>query len=275
MKLSQESLKRICQEIFDGASMEQASLAVGCSRRLIYQLIEHSREARANDENISGTTDHILTLANGMKPQWREIHPTVYHFSWRGELSWFDLHMARARDPYQKDPQFADMTDDEMLALYGTVDRYLRDPETGERIPIGVEPEPPMADIQDLRALAHAEPTREKQRPNAPVEIYRASDRPSDPPERVSKAPPEKSIAQREREHPRRWDQEVPPLHTPKPPRPSYARPAPLDDYDPTGEREPPDTMRAHAVPQVRYSRAQVRHDGPLALRDAQGRPIG
>jgi hypothetical protein len=81
MKFDQPTLKRICQEIFDGASMEQASLAVGCSRRWIYQQIEKSREARANDENISGTTDHILTMRNGKRPQWREIHKTVYHFS--------------------------------------------------------------------------------------------------------------------------------------------------------------------------------------------------
>lgn len=254
--------------------MEQASLAVGCSRRWIYQQIEKSREARANDENISGTTDHILTMRNGKRPQWREIHKTVYHFFWFGEWGWFDEHMARARDPYQKDPQYADMTDDEMLALYGTVDRYLHDPETGDRIPIGEEPEPPMADIQDLRSLAHAEPAREKQRPTAPIEIFRASDRPSDPPERITKAPPEKSVAQREREHPRRWDQEVlPPLHAP--PRPSYARPAPVDTYSPTGTGMPPDTMRADAVPQVRYSRASVRHDGPLAVRGPDGKPLG
>lgn len=268
MKLSQESLKRICQEIFDGASMEQAAKAVGCSRRLIYQLIEHSREARANDENISGTTDHILTLRNGMRPRWTEIHHTVYHFMWRGELSWFDLHMARARDPYQKDPQYADMDDSEMLALYGTADRYLRD-ENGGRIPIGEEPTPDMGDIVDLRERLKVPP--QNPHPNYPVEIARADLRRDDPPERITKAPPEKSVAQREREHVRRWDQEVPPLHPA--PRPSYARPAPLDTYSPDGQGMPPDTMR-QTIATRSYSRAEIRRDGPMAVRGPDGRPI-
>ena len=128
-----------------------------------------------------------------------------------------------------------------------------------------------MDDIAAERDAACEWQMKEKQKPEGPVTIYRPTGNPSDPPERLTGHPVEKSVAERERSHPRRWDQEVPPLHAP--PRPSYARPAPLDSYSPTGTGMPPDAMRATAVTQS-VSRASVRHYGPMALRDASGNPI-
>ena len=126
MKLDQQSLKAICDCVAAGDSMDGAAKIVGCSRRLIYQLIEHSREARTNDENISGTVTHTLLLSSGNRPSYTEVIPSVYFFRWRDELSWFDLHILRARNPWQVDRSLDDC-DDETLAALGYEDRYLRD----------------------------------------------------------------------------------------------------------------------------------------------------
>lgn len=271
MKLDSPTLALICDLISQGESFDGAAKICACSRRSIYNYIDNSRRARAGDENISGTVTHKLILRNN-HPQYTEIIPSVYFFRWKGELSWFDLHIQKAlalRDPFEKNPECADMSDAEMLSLgYALEERYLHDDE-GNRIPIGEEPEPPMGDIQDLRAMAHAEPTREKQRPTHPIEIFRGS-RPNDPPERIGGAKPDnRTQVEREQQHPRAapegWS--GPPLHAP--PRPSYARPAPLDTYDPTGAREPPTDMRSTTATRT-VQRSEIYKHGPLRVWDGK-----
>jgi len=273
LKLDQPTLALICDLISQGESFDGAAKICGCTRRSIYNYIDNSRRAQATDDLVIGEVAVTETLALP-KYSHNVTHTTKraifspYYIRWRGQTGWFHDFIQQAKSPWKIDPETRDCTDAELEAL-GYRDRYLRN-EAGEKIPWDEPPEA-MADIDDLRSLAHAEPAREKQRPTHPVEIMRASDRPSDPIERVTALPVEKSVAQREREHPRRWDQEIPPLHTS--PRPSYARPTPLDSYSATGAGEPPDIGRITVATQS-YSRAEVLKHGPLSLRDAQGRPL-
>jgi len=269
VKLDQQSLALIVDLIAQGESFDGAAKICGCTRRSIYNYIENSRRAQAADALIVGkeTTTETLELPkynHTVSVTTTESKFTPYYIPERG---WFHDLILQAKSPWQIDPSTRDLNDQELMAL-GYRDRFLRD-ENGDRIPVAAEQPPPMDDIAAERAAAREWQAKEKHKPEGRVEIFRPTGNPSDPQERVTARPPEKSVAQREREHPRRWDQEVPPLHTPPPRRPSYARP--LDSYDPTGARELPDTMRQTVVTET-VLRSAIRHDGPLTVHDGRSR---
>jgi hypothetical protein len=256
MKLDRESLCLILETVWRGDSMEAASTLVGCSRRLIYQMIDHSRDTMKADQptdKVDIPTPHVTP------PRW-----TPYYFTWRGEASWFHLHMLRARDPYLKDDSLADLSDEE-LDVFGYRDRYIRD-ENGDRIRIGEgaeEPEPDRSDIRQLEELARAAP--KNPRPiGAPVTVY-GRER-NDPVEHVTGLPPEVSQRDRERALPRAHvsiNSDLKP-QTPRPP--PWEKPLPLDRAG-KGQDEPPDTMRA-TVSTRSYSHAERVHHGVLQVHD-------
>lgn len=251
VKLDTESLMAVCDCLANGDSMEGAAQIVGCSRRLLYNLIEHSREALAADRPVSGET----TLTTEAK--W-----TPYHFRWRGESGWFHEHVLRARSPWQIDKSLNDCTDEELAAL-GIEDRYLRD-ENGRKIPLGEEPEPDMGDIVELREAAKVVP--KNPRPlGAPVEIMRADNR-NDPVERVTARPPEKTAAEIERSHPRAHLSVNADLKPPTPP--PYARPARIEGSG-RGQQMPSEvgrmTVSTQTIPYVERI-----HHGALRVWDGK-----
>ncbi len=129
-------------------------------------------------------------------------------------------------------------------------------------------------DIAELRALAREWANKPKHAGRA---IIGRENYPGDPQEHVTAQPKPKSVAERERSHPRAAPEGWmgPPLHKPDPPRPAWAKVAPLDraTIGRGVEGRPPEEGRM-TISSRSYSRAEVIKHGPLALRGPDGRPI-
>jgi hypothetical protein len=237
VKLTQDVLLDAISYFEHGASYQEVADSLGMTPRCLYQWKVRSAEHQVIDRDFSP-----FNLGIG----------------------WFHEVVARARGEALIDHSLDDCSDEELAAL-GIESRYFeRPPQDVDDIDIG-------ADIADLQARAAAEPQREKAKPDAPVPIMRVS-HPSDPPERLTGRPVEKTVAEIERSHPRAapegWS--GPPLQPPT--RPSYARPIPIEGAG-LGHQGPPDTMR-QTVSTREYHVAERLNFGNLALRGPDGKPL-
>ncbi len=240
VKLCDETLREALDCFKTRGSYQDVADSIGASRRLIFNWIEKSKAG----------------------------HP-LFKLTYDNRDEWWHEHVARVRGEcmWITDPDLADCDLDTCEALTGHRDRWKRD-ANGECIafmPEDDETPPPLGDIEDLRARARAEPQRVKTRPDSPVSIMRATDSPGDPVERVTGATQKPTVAEHERANPRAYIS--PNADLKPPPRKSWARP--LDTYDPTGQREPPETGRMTMATQ-RINYADRIHHGVLRVHDGK-----
>lgn len=231
MRLDTPTLIETLDAFKEGSTYEAAAEVIGGSRRLLYAWISKSKAGA---------------------PQFR--------FSYDGIDALYHEHIERLRMSrmWAPDPDWQI-----------TGEQFLRD-ENGELVPFVPDEEPPpaMADIENLREQAKQWQAKPKARADSPVTIGRATDNPNDPPERRTGAPPETTVAERERANPRAHQSINADL---KPPEQRKSWAAPIDTYDPTGTAEPPTAGRMTMVTQ-RYNRGDspTIHTGYLKVHDGR-----
>ncbi len=238
--LNEQTLLR-CLEAFErGRTYEQvAKETLGASRRFLSRWCERSRS-----------------------------HGQAFYIIHRGEVGWFHDFIDRIRSEhiYQTIEGYDDCDDDELEALTGSRDRFLRD-AAGNRIRRPVEAEPEMDDIIELENMARVPPTRPT--PEGRVAIGRVNVS-SDPPERLTGRPERKTTAELERSHPRAHQSVNADL------RPAWARPRPtfiaIDEAG-TGDQQLSEDFRMTMATQ-RLNFEERIHHGAMAVRDAKGNPL-
>jgi hypothetical protein len=239
-----ENLAKLALDLFaKGSSFAETSDLLGCSRRVLYVWRDQSKAARA-----------------GREPWDDDTSSPFYIRDWHGHSAMFDSLLEMARSPGFKLP---DDTEFEPPPL--TEEKFAEQAKADDK------------PIDDMRAKLLADLAayrlRHKTEPDSPVVIWGRGEAPD-----CVVGPQPEPISQRdkERRHPRaHWsvNADLRPPERPRPMPPQRAA-APIEGAG-RGIQEPSAVMRADAVPQHRYQMAERRHQGPLALRDAKGRPLG
>ncbi len=215
-----------------GCTFQEAADIIGGSRRLLFRWMKRSRD-----------------------------HRPGFFMIYKGRAGYWSDHVERVRQEsfYQTDPDFADMSDDEVERLTGSRNRFILD-ANGNRIRRPVEEPEPLDDIEELSAMARRPPAHPT--PDGPVQIMRASN-PNDPPERRTNAPPELSTAEKERRHPRAYTDPNADLRPPE--RPSWAKPLRIDGPG-RGKQQPPEegrfTIATHTVSAAERRAGTISFDG-------------
>ena len=250
MKISENLFKLMLDAFAMKASFEDVAETVGVSRRVIYLWRDQSKAACAGRDPWDEPTDSEFFIRD-----------------WHGRCGMFHDLLALARSPGFKLPDDVEFEEpppteeekDKAFAEQAKADKQALDTFIAER---------GRADLERERARAREWRARQKQIPDGPVDVFGRGEAPDCV---VGPEPEPLSQMERERRHPRAHWSVNSDLRKPKQPR--QVRAMPIDTAG-MGDTEPPDTMRADAVRQHRYQLSERLHHGPMALRDAQGRPL-
>jgi hypothetical protein len=236
--LNEATLLRALDAFEHGATYLQAAEAIGVSRRFLFRWAERSR---VHDKGF-------FLIYKGVPGYWHNF-----------------VERIRMEHVYLTLSEFDGMSDEEVEALTGSRNRFVLD-KNGNRIRRPEEQPPDMSDIEELQAAARERPKHPT--PDSPVHINRVSHS-GDPVEQITGQQPERSTAERERAHPRAYQDPNADLRPPV-----WAKPKsiPIEGAG-LGHQGPPDTMRMTVATQTYSYNERVPH-GPMSLRDAKGNPI-
>jgi len=220
--LNEATLLRALDAFEHGATYQEAAEAIGVSRRFLFRWAERSRFHNQG----------FFLIYKGVPGYWHNF-----------------VERIRMEQVYLTDPDFDGWSDDEVEALTGSRNRFVLDKD-GRKIRRPVEEPPEFDDIEELRAQAKEAPKHP--RPDAPVQINRVSHA-GDPVEQITGQQPERSTAERERMHPRAYQDPNADLRPPA--RPSWAKPERIDGAG-RGQQQPPEEGR-FTISTMRYTAAE------------------